>query len=80
MLRDIQYRKRLPGCGSRSERIVRLNKPLHGLKQDARQLYKLLVSRLTELGFEQWLLSVRSLCDTSTFFHYPMVYWQGLLW
>ena len=43
-------------CESISERILRLNKPWYGLKQTAWKLYKLLVSRLIDIGFEQCLL------------------------
>ena len=44
-----------PGCGTMSGKIVRLNKSLYGFKTAARQFYKLLVSRLVKIGFEQRL-------------------------
>ena len=49
------YMRLPPGCGSMTGNIVLLNKALYGLKQSARQFYKLLVSRLVGIGFEQCL-------------------------
>ena len=36
------YMRLPPGCGSMSGKIVRLNRSIYGLKQSARQFYKLL--------------------------------------
>ena len=54
-LDDEVYTRLPPGCGSMAGNIVLLNKALYGLKQSARQFYKLLVSRLAGIGFEQCL-------------------------
>ncbi|CAB1120053.1 unnamed protein product [Ectocarpus sp. CCAP 1310/34] len=47
------FMKMPPGCGSMSEKVVRLNKSLYGLKQASRTFYKRLVSELKRIGFEQ---------------------------
>ena len=53
---DEDFFLRLPkGCGSLSDKIVRFNKSLHGLKQASRSWYAHLTSCLKALGFQQCL-------------------------
>ena len=53
--------KLLPGCGTMSGKVVRLNKSLYGLKQASRTFYKRLMSDLKRIGFEQSLSDPRVL-------------------
>ena len=54
---DTELFLRLPtGCGRLSNKAVRLNKAIYGLKQRGRSWYELLWSTLVECGFDQCLV------------------------